>query len=457
MSVLFLTHEPLTESIAGPSIRAWELAHVLAKSVPVTLGTPNKSPRTSPAFEVACYADGSMSRLLERHDTVIAFGFLLREYPMIRRLARYLVMDVYGPFVLENLHQHTELPIQQRMAMHQHSVDVVLEQLEEADFMVCASERQRDFWLGALSVANRINPYTSDADPTLRSLIDVVPFGLPAEPPRPAGHGIKGVVPGIGPSDFVLLWSGGIWNWFDPISVIEAVASLTKEMPRLKLYFMGVEHPNPLNPRMAMATEAVETARRLGVLNRSVFFGDQWVPYENRVNFLCDADVAVSVHKEHAETRMAFRTRFLDYLWAGLPIIATAGDVLSEAAVSAGAGIAVGDGDVEGLKRAIKELATDEHRRGAMAERVRLLAAHYSWEEVAQPLVAYCQRPWRAADASAPILRPRIRQRIWNRVAAVYQQEGLRGVTRRVGRRLRRKADAVRAVIETRPEPGVQS
>ena len=56
-------------------------------------------------------------------------------------------------------------------------------QLALGDFFLCASERQRDFWIGALHTAGRINPQTYAADPTLRSLIDVVPFGLPDEPP----------------------------------------------------------------------------------------------------------------------------------------------------------------------------------------------------------------------------------------------------------------------------------
>ncbi|MDQ7029881.1 MAG: hypothetical protein Q9O62_08955 [Ardenticatenia bacterium] len=51
------------------------------------------------------------------------------------------------------------------------------------DFFICASERQRDWWLGLLEASGRINPYTFGEDPSLRRLIDVVPFGLPEGPP----------------------------------------------------------------------------------------------------------------------------------------------------------------------------------------------------------------------------------------------------------------------------------
>ncbi|WP_418605927.1 hypothetical protein [Georgenia sp. SUBG003] len=56
-------------------------------------------------------------------------------------------------------------------------------------------------------------------DPSLRELVTVVPFGLDPQPPARRAHAIKGVVPGIGPEDPVVLWGGGVYNWFDPLTV----------------------------------------------------------------------------------------------------------------------------------------------------------------------------------------------------------------------------------------------
>ena len=49
------------------------------------------------------------------------------------------------------------------------------------DFYLCASERSA-WWLGLLEASGRVNPATFDADPSLRTLIDVVPYGLPDTP-----------------------------------------------------------------------------------------------------------------------------------------------------------------------------------------------------------------------------------------------------------------------------------
>ncbi len=51
------------------------------------------------------------------------------------------------------------------------------------DFFLCASEKQRDFWLGSSRRLGRVNPRVYDDDESLRSLIDVVPFGFPDDAP----------------------------------------------------------------------------------------------------------------------------------------------------------------------------------------------------------------------------------------------------------------------------------
>src|SRR5262249_18395321 len=143
--------------------------------------------------------------------------------------------------------------------------------LETGDAFLCASERQRDLWVGALAAAGRIDPGRYRGDPTLSGLIAVVPFGIDPAPPTGNGPVLKGVVPGIQPSDRVALWGGGIWDWLDPLTVIRAVAKL--DLPDLKLYFLGTHRPVPTPiPEMAMPAQAIALAEELGVAGRLVFF-----------------------------------------------------------------------------------------------------------------------------------------------------------------------------------------
>jgi len=52
----------------------------------------------------------------------------------------------------------------------------------------------------------------------LEKLLTVVPFGVSDDPPRRTRTALKGVVPGIGADDHVILWGGGVYNWLDPLT-----------------------------------------------------------------------------------------------------------------------------------------------------------------------------------------------------------------------------------------------
>src|SRR5437879_12651465 len=113
-----------------------------------------------------------------------------------------------------------------------------------------------------LSPLTRVNPHTHKDDPASERLITVVPFGLPSEPPVAGAPVLRGVHPGFGPDDLVLLWAGGVYEWFDPLSLIEGVAML--DAPDVKVLFMGMDHPNPERPEMPMGARAVDLAARPG-------------------------------------------------------------------------------------------------------------------------------------------------------------------------------------------------
>ena len=152
-----------------------------------------------------------------------------------------------------------------------------------------------------------------------------MPFGVPDEPPRP-GEGPRERF-GLDADDEIVLWNGGLWDWLDAESVLRAVARLSPERPRLRLVFMGASRRRP-GPRRRGARQAL--ARDLGLLGRVVRFNDDWVPYAQRGAWLLQADCAVTAHHDHLETRFALRTRLLDCLWAGLPVVCTRGDELAE-------------------------------------------------------------------------------------------------------------------------------
>jgi glycosyltransferase involved in cell wall biosynthesis len=220
------------------------------------------------------------------------------------------------------------------------------------------------------------------------------------------------VVPGIGPDDKVVLWGGGIYNWFDPLTLLRAVDRLRHRQPALRLVFMGLRHPNPDIPRMRMAVAARELSDELGLTGTHVFFNEGWVEYGERQNHLLEADVGVTTHLAHLETALSSRTRILDYLWASLPVVATEGDVLADLVDARELGVTVPPGDVDALDEALFRLLDDDGFRKTCRENVAAVATELTWDRVLEPLLEFCRHPRRAPDLVDPDVSARLRRHL---------------------------------------------
>jgi glycosyltransferase involved in cell wall biosynthesis len=394
--VLVVCFDPIDGTMAGPAIRAWELAELLAADHCVTLASTVGATRSHPAMTVTHLDGPDLDAAAVGADVIFAPISVARRHPGLVASGVPLAIDIYIPTHLENL-EPAGREIRRHLDDVAHQVDVIGDDLAVGDFFVCASERQRDFWLGALASAGRVNPLTTGGDPGLRRLIDVVAFGLPSTPPVPAGSVLRDRF-GIGAADPVLIWGGGVYEWLDPLVMVRAVARLTTPFPAVHLVFLGMRNPNPGIVEMPVAARLRALSAELGLTGTHVHFNESWVPYDDRGAWLLDANVAVSMHSDHLETRFSFRTRVLDYLWARRPMVLTGGDELSETVAAAGLGVTVAPGDDEAVADAVTRLLTDPPR----PDTFDAVAANYRWPAVAAPLLAWCADPAPAPDRARP-------------------------------------------------------
>ena len=391
--LLFITTDPLTETMPGPAIRAWHLAEALSADHDVTLVSSVACSRSHPGMDARFADERTVAALCDWMTVVVGPGSLVTRYPCFRTTEKPVVIDIYDPYHLENLATRAPSP-DEADTLVARLVHVVNEDLSRGDFFLCASERQRDFWLGSLTTLGRVNARTHRGDEGLERLLAVVPFGVQAAPPVHDGPGLDGLPPAGHHAWPIVLWGGGVYDWLDPVTVLRAVHRLRAELPDIFLVFMGMGHPNPEIPEMPVAEELRRVAQDLGMVPSAVAFNSSWVPYDQRAAALLDATVGVSTNLEHLEARFSFRTRVLDYLWAGLPTVMTRGDVLSELVEAEGIGVAVPPGDVDAVAEGIRRMVTSPPSRAA----VRAVADRFRWDRVAAPLLEYCQEPWRAAD-----------------------------------------------------------
>lgn len=406
--VLVITGDPIGQKVAGPAIRAWNIAKFLADKHDVTLISLNSVSRESHTFEVV-YVSPHDPKLFNRYeawaDVILFQGHAMEFFRSLQRSKKILIADVYAPMHLEQLEQARSLPLPVWTHQIDQAVEVLNQQMARADFFICASERQRTFYLGQLASLGRLNPANYREDPDFRRLIDVVPFGLPREFPAHDNMVLKGVLPGIALDDKVLLWSGGLYNWFDPKTLLRAVAILFERHPNVRLFFQGTKHPNSGVPEMGIVAESRNLARELGLLNVSVFFNTSWVNYSERHNYLAEADVGVSTHFDHIETTMAFRTRILDYLWASVPIVATDGDYFAELIEREGLGKVVTARDEIALANALEKALFDEAYISEVKANLNRVREEFYWDRVLQPLGRFVDTRLHASDSAAAIER----------------------------------------------------
>jgi hypothetical protein len=149
---------------------------------------------------------------------------------------------------------------------------------------------------------------------------------------------------------------------------------------------------------MAAVSRARLLAKELGISGKNVFFNEAWVPYEERQNYLLESDLGVSTHFQHVETTFSFRTRILDYLWCGLPIVSTAGDSFGDLVAQEGLGAAVPERDQTALVEALERLLYNRKEAEIAKANVMRVREEFTWEKVLAPLVEFCRNPVFAAD-----------------------------------------------------------
>ena len=377
--VMLVCPEPLGHGQpAGIGIRFVEIARVLRDDGhAVTILSPDAG--AVDGCTSAYINPETLLSVSERSDVAVVQGHVANAF-FLQAAAIPTVVDLYDPYIVENLHYYGERGAE----VFQHDHFTLINSLSRGDFFLCASEAQRMFYLGALLATGRLNPASFDHDPDLHSLLAVAPFGVP---PRVAARRRED------PATRNVLF-GGIYDWYDPILAIEAV----KLVPGATLTF--THHPNPeLTPQGKLA-EAMEHVRRN---NYGHVRFEPWAPYEQRAAFFSQFDLALLTFPRSIETDLSMRTRIYDYLWCGLPIVTSSAPGTDEILARYDAGVVV----TSESPRAFADAILDVPRNGAFD---RFVDEH-QWDRTLAPLRDFCRTPRIESTKDAFAMRPAIPER----------------------------------------------
>ncbi|MHB1571740.1 MAG: glycosyltransferase family protein, partial [Solirubrobacteraceae bacterium] len=377
--VLVFAPGPLGERMAGPEIRAWELAKSLSLHFRVSVAAYGGRAHERDGIRVVPATRGRVLREALRHDAFLAG--CVPPYLLVLGALRGLVTvaDQYDPHELELA--TLEAGTTRRRAMRTRRAVREL-QLRYADVVLCAARAQRE---ELLRVAAAL-PGAPEVDPI------VLPFGIPQPPPARDRHPLRDRFPQLSPTDTVVLWWGSVWRWLDAELAVRAFARLLGHREDLKLVISAGPPSGNDGARFDAAADARALAAELGVLDRTVLFLDEWVVFEERFDYLRDADLGLTLHRDAREAGLAARARYMDYLAAGLPCVLSAGDETAEEFAAAGFATLLDSPDPELLANTLVSLADDRDALARAREHGLRLAETRGWSAVGERLGAALKR-----------------------------------------------------------------
>jgi glycosyltransferase involved in cell wall biosynthesis len=360
MLVVVQTPDVVGERMAGPGIRAWHLAAELARHFETRLIAKHEGdlPDGMPVLD---RGSAEAERVLREADVLV--GQPARGFGR-RRRSQKIVHDLFDPTVLELRELYGSAPSWRQRVHLTAEWWRLADALMRSDLLMCAAAKQREFY-GKLQSSD--TPWIE------------VPFGIDLAETRVCEK----------PKDNIVLWGGGVWEWLDPGSAVDAVVALNRRGVRAKLLFLGRGRPNrTLIDRRR--DDRFELLLQRGAPHVSA--NDDWVPYRERLAWLRAARVAVMLHRPTGEAAYSIRTRLFDAIAAGTPVVASAGGFAAELVARESLGLVVPPGDTTAVEGAIARLLEDDAFHAACVKNLERVRPRFAWEVVTRPLVEAIQQ-----------------------------------------------------------------
>ncbi|MBW3565622.1 MAG: glycosyltransferase family 4 protein [Acidobacteria bacterium] len=371
MRSLFVCPEKLRSgSPAGIGIRFLELAKAATDGgIEVVLASPDGAP-DGPWRPVVSSAE-NLDVESRRSDSIYTQGHAVNDV-LEHGSTQPLVIDLYDPYFIENLHYAEAHP-----DAFSHDYETILRSLRRGDFFLCASETQKMFYTGMLSATGRINPERFNGSPRLDNLLAIVPFGVPRpvelQRERSGEHRVL---------------FGSVYDWYRPELAIEAVMRANRRGASTKLTFL--ENPNPDAPRQRFE-EARSVVRKSGA--EAVIDFLPWVRYEERSALYASHQLALLTFDRSLETDLSYRTRILDYLWGGLPVVSSSAPETDAILTRFGAGVSVPSNDPDDLAGVLIDILNSPSEMERLRAGARDFVREYQWPALAEPLLRFLRKP----------------------------------------------------------------
>lgn len=339
--------------MAGPGIRAWQLARSLSSHFDTTLIARREGELPDGELRVLDRSADDAKDALRKADVLV--GQPARHFGRERRGQR-VVYDLFDPVLLELRELYGRHPSLRQRVHYAAEAWRVRRAVGEGDALVVATAKQRELY------------------PEGASRIVEVPFGIdPGD-----------ILPGDRPRTDLIVWGGGTWEWLDPNLAVDAVIRLNRDGVACRLLFLGRSRPNR---SMADRRRVDRFDVMIGRGAPWVEANSDWTPYVERMSWLRPAKVAMMLHRPTTEAAYSIRTRIFDAIAAAVPVITTDGGFAADLVAAEGLGIVVPPSDAVAVAAAVYRLLRDDDFHAGCVRNLERIRPRFGWDVVTAPLV----------------------------------------------------------------------
>lgn len=210
---------------------------------------------------------------------------------------------------------------------------------------------------------------------------------------------------GIKPDDFVVLWCGGYNTWTDVDTLFQALESAMERDASVRYVSVGAnsyEAPDNVYTRLLGMIEKSPYKERFSMMG--------WQPWTDIPSYYRHSHVGINIDALHYETIYGTRTRLVEMIAAGLPVITSLGAELSYMLEREDAALTFEVGDWQMLTDQIIALSSDRGVRDQLAENALAYATEgLSFYKTTEPVRDWVANPTLAPDKASATFASRIR------------------------------------------------
>ena len=355
LRILLVVYGPIAERMSAPEIRGWEMAKVLARRHDVTVAAPGELHDGRDGIRMVASDRRTLLAEARRHDALIVPRVPPYLFAGLADSDTLIVADLYNPFEEEHAELTASRAIRREISLTRVANRM---QLRNADVHPVRGRAAARAPAGRARRARR--------RVRRRPPVEVVAFGLPEDPPPSDRRPMRARFPQIGAGRRRRAVVGQRLALVRRADGAARVRAARGRPPGTCASSSPTAATRAATGRCSTAaTEARALAADIGLLGEQRVLPRRLGPQEERHHYLLEADVGLTLHRDTAETAVAARGRYMDYVWAGLPCVLGAGDVLADRFAEAGFASTVAAGDLDGASAALGRLVDDAGRARA--------------------------------------------------------------------------------------------